>query len=1274
MDLDGYVVRRTAQRLWRGTWTGGTLRALLGAVAVVLGAEAVFGRKSTGSLAGIPFWDFVPFGIIANGAVIGTLYALVAFGMILVYKATRVINFAQAAMGSFPALAGLLLVAGRGWPYWAGVLVMLVGSAVMGALIEIFFLRRFALRPRLIVTVVTIGVSYLLTFLESKEPEYLTNASLAPVSFPTPFSGFHFDAGGLLINGDYIAVVVVAGFTLVGLAALLRFTRIGIAIRASSENSDRASLLGIPVQRVTTLVWVLATVLAGVAAFLRGPVVGLPVGTGVSPVVLLYGLGAAVIARMDSLPLALGAGMGLGVMEQASVYGTSKPDLSVALVLPVVLAALLLRRRTFSRALDTGVSSFKLLQEHRPIPVELRALTEVRAARLLGAALVAGLALGAPYLVGTTHADTASFIVISAIIAVSMVVLSGWAGQISLGQFAFAGIGAAVAGGLATRAGADFFVTLVVAGLAGAVAAVLIGLPALRVQGLFLAVVTLAFAATVRNLFLSRDYFGDWLPTSDATIARPVLWDRIDTTGGTAYYYVCLAGLVLAVVMAKALRSSRSGRVFIGVRDNVRAAQSYGVSATVTRLSAFALSGFMAALAGALFVYQQGNLDPGTFSIDLSIEAFIFTVIGGLSGVGPAITGAVAFESLKYLKPVQHLLGETSAAEFIDTFFVHSSPLFVLTFAPGGLGAVFYRGRDAWLRRLARKHDVLVPSLLADRLVEDEVLEDAAGTHNLDTHGVRPVFVPSDDAVLVCRGVDAGYDGVQVLFGVDVEVRRGEVLALLGTNGAGKSTLLRVVSGLLPAWAGSVSLDGADVTCVDPVGMAKRKVVQVPGGRGVFPTLTVSEHFTAAAWLLKGDPGVAARREEVLERFPRLRERYDQMAGNLSGGEQQQLALGMAFLSLPDLLIIDELSLGLAPTIVEQLLDLVREINARGTAVVLVEQSVNVALTVADRAYFMEKGEVRFEGPTADLLERDDIVRSVFLEGAGARRPATSEARAERVQVPLVDRSVVLEADHLAVSFGGIRAVRDVSFAVREGEILGLIGPNGAGKTTVFDLLSGFLVPTAGKVRFLDEDVTEWSPDARARKGLGRSFQDARIFPSLTVAENIALSLERHLEVRDHLAAGLGLPAVRELEDDIAWTVADLVELMHLGAFRDKFVSELSTGSRRVVDLAMSIAHDPTVLILDEPSSGIAQRETEALGPLLERIRTETGCAMLVIEHDMPLITSVSDRLMALELGSVLAEGTPAEVIADPLVIASYLGGDTAAVSRSGPSKQGVPA
>ncbi|HEX5268624.1 MAG TPA: ATP-binding cassette domain-containing protein [Acidimicrobiales bacterium] len=533
--------------------------------------------------------------------------------------------------------------------------------------------------------------------------------------------------------------------------------------------------------------------------------------------------------------------------------------------------------------------------------------------------------------------------------------------------------------------------------------------------------------------------------------------------------------------------------------------------------------------------------------------------------------------------------------------------------------------------------------------------------------------------ILACEGVDVAYDRVQILFGVDMEVEENEIVALLGTNGAGKSTLLKAISGLVDPIGGRIVFDGQDITHANAVTTAKMGIVQVPGGKAIFPTLTVAEHFKAGTWLYaREDPGeVRSRTERVLDLFPRLRERWDQMAGNLSGGEQQQLALGMAFVAKPRLLIIDELSLGLAPTIVEQLLDIVRAIHAGGCTIILVEQSVNVALTVAERAYFMEKGEVRFSGPTAELLERGDILRSVFLEGAGSVNggaggaqpagPARTRARAGSPagKTPK-DAPAVLEVDGLTRRFGGITAVNGVSFTLHDGEILGLIGPNGAGKTTIFDLLSGILPSDSGRIRLQGVDITELGPDRRAAMGLGRSFQDARIFPSLTVAENIAVGLERHIETRDHLASLLALPAVLESERDVAYTVDDLIELMNLQAFRDKFVSELSTGSRRIVDLAMAIAHDPSVLLLDEPSSGIAQRETEALGPLLQHIQAETGCAMLVIEHDMPLITSVSDEIIALDLGTVIVQDRPEVVITDPQVVSSYLGGDAAVIQRSG--------
>jgi ABC-type branched-subunit amino acid transport system ATPase component/predicted MFS family arabinose efflux permease len=248
--------------------------------------------------------------------------------------------------------------------------------------------------------------------------------------------------------------------------------------------------------------------------------------------------------------------------------------------------------------------------------------------------------------------------------------------------------------------------------------------------------------------------------------------------------------------------------------------------------------------------------------------------------------------------------------------------------------------------------------------------------------------------LLLVRAVDVHYEGVQVLFGVDFEVDEGEIVALLGTNGAGKSTLLKAVSGLVEASGGAIIFDGRDMTHTPPDEIAGRGVTQVPGGQGVFPSLTVAENLRLAGWLQRHEHDeVKEATERVMGYFPVLRERLHEPAGNLSGGQQQMLTLGMAFIGRPRLLMIDELSLGLAPTVIAQLLDIVKALRDRGTTIILVEQSVNLALTLADEAYFMEKGEIRFHGPTAELLERPDVLRSVFLEGAGN---AAGEPRGQR--------------------------------------------------------------------------------------------------------------------------------------------------------------------------------------------------------------------------------------------------------------------------------------
>ena len=512
--------------------------------------------------------------------------------------------------------------------------------------------------------------------------------------------------------------------------------------------------------------------------------------------------------------------------------------------------------------------------------------------------------------------------------------------------------------------------------------------------------------------------------------------------------------------------------------------------------------------------------------------------------------------------------------------------------------------------------------------------------------------------LLLVRGVDAGYDGRQVLFGVDIDIKEGEIVALLGTNGAGKSTLLKAISGVVEADRGAIVLDGRDITHAPPNEIATLGISQMPGGQGVFGSLTIDENLRLAGWTRHDRHQVDAAIGEVFSIFPVLYERRSASAGDLSGGQQQMLALGMAFVAKPRVLLIDELSLGLAPVVVGQLLPLVRRLADEGVAVILVEQSVNVALTLAERAYFMERGTIRFSGPKADLLNRPDLLRSVFLTDIAAPADAAT--------VKSATDEVVLEVAGLRRSFGGNRAVDDVSFSVGRGEIVGMIGPNGAGKTTVFDLISGYVTADSGRVLLDGREINNASAAERARRGLGRSFQDARLFPEMTVAEAIAVALERWTKQRSVLAAALRLPTVFDDEERTHARVDELIDVMNLGGYRNSFIRELSTGTRRIVDLACMVGHRPTVVLLDEPSSGIAQREVEALAPVLLRLRDEMGSSLIVVEHDLPLISSIADRLIALDHGEVIAVGTPAEVLTHPDVVESYVGNNDAARQRSG--------
>ena len=516
--------------------------------------------------------------------------------------------------------------------------------------------------------------------------------------------------------------------------------------------------------------------------------------------------------------------------------------------------------------------------------------------------------------------------------------------------------------------------------------------------------------------------------------------------------------------------------------------------------------------------------------------------------------------------------------------------------------------------------------------------------------------------LLAVRGLSVGYDGVTVLSDVAVEIGEGEIVAIVGTNGAGKSTLLRAISGVTEADHGAIVFNGRDITHLPPDEIARLGIAQVPGGQGIFPSLRVEENLRAAAWQgrRRGERD-ADMIDAALELFPTLATRRADRAANLSGGQQQMLALAMATLTRPHLFLIDELSLGLSPLVVEQLLGAVESMRAAGTAILLVEQSMNVAVAVADRVYVMETGAVRFSGTSAELAAHPELLWSVYLDKAAGSAAPESVQRAGPGSTP------ALEVRSISVRFGGNIALYDVSLEVAHGEVVGIIGPNGAGKTTLFDVISGFLHPDGGHVLLDGIDVTSSTAATRARLGLGRSFQDSQLFAGLTVRDALAVSLERFVDVSDPFNAMLRLPAQVRTEAAVAQRVDDLLERFGLAHFGDRLVSELSTGSRRLVDLAAVLAHQPSVVLLDEPSSGVAQREVEAMGRLLRSVQDQLDATLLIVEHDIAFIAGVSDRLIAFDRGEIIAAGEPRDVLETQAVGEAFLGTDPLARTRSGP-------
>ncbi len=654
-------------------------------------------------------------GLVVQGLTLGMLTALLAVGMALIYRANRIINFAQGDLGLVPTALAVDLIVFSGLNYVLALVLGLVAAAGLGAIVEAALIRRFFHSSRLILTVATIGLAQLLAFASLMVPRIWGKEAVS-TSIDV---GLHWRAAvaPYTFDGDYLVAWLLGPLALLAVAAFLRFTDIGVAVRAAADRADRASLLGIPVGRVHACVWAVAGALSFLALFLQAGLVGLPLGSAVSLTVLLSALAALMLGRLTNLPAIAASALALGLLEEhvrwneqlgvGPFHLSLRSDSVVAPVLAVViLVTLAVRRPGLSRLEGDTTSTWQAAGLLRPIPRELARLREVRLARTLGLLVVAvGLVL-LPTVLSPGQTLKAAAVVAFALVILSITILTGWAGQVSLGQMGFVAIGAALTAHLTQAQGWDPIITLPLVGVVGAGVAVIVGLPALRLQGLYLAVTTLAFALATTRYLLNPRFF-TWI-TPDRLDPPPLLgvWHYDTPTG---LYQLALGTAALLVAGVVGIRNSRTGRVLVALRENERAAAAYGVSVVRAKLTAFALAGFLASIAGALLVLQNERFTLGLFPEEDNLVVFTAAVVGGLGSVVGSAIGALFLKGGEWFLPAAWQLFASSVGV-----------LLVLLVLPGGLGGALFRLRDLWLRWVARRHALVVPSLLADTAPAEE--------------------------------------------------------------------------------------------------------------------------------------------------------------------------------------------------------------------------------------------------------------------------------------------------------------------------------------------------------------------------------------------------------------------------------------------------------------------------------------------------------------------------------------------------------------------------
>lgn len=975
-------------------------------------------------------------GTLVLGLLNGLTVGLLAVGLVLVYKSNRFLNLAHAQMGTLSALLLAKWVLDWGWSWWAAFVLAVVVGSFVGLLVDRLFVRplRHKSGSAVRLLLLSLAVSQILlalTFISALGP----NPNKSQL-YPQPFSS-HYRIGGVVLTGMWVVTAVLIPVLVAALAVFMRYSILGRQIRAAANDPDAARLCGISVDRVSAITWGMAGGLSAVSAVLQAPTQSNFNAAALGPYLLMLTLGAAAFGAFVSLPAALGGGLVLGVVSQIVSAETSNASDGELAVFAAILLVVLVRGRAISKVFTISGRVAEALPATR-VPEVLRASGLVRYQRLwLG---VAGVAVALvvpsfPYFDTDGHRFLLALILIYALLGVALTMLVGWGGQVSLGHFALVGLGAYMAARWSGH-GWTLPAIMVVAGLIGAAVMTVVGLPALRVGGLTLAVTTMGFAVVAADWLYHQGWAGSTQPFADIKPIRLGL-DLGTPSSELGVYYVALAVLVLGVVAAGGLRKLGPGRLTIAVRDNERAASAFGLVPPAIKLSILAVSGLFAGVAGVLWGDAWHVASPDQFSSDFSLALVALPVIGGLGSIGGAVAASVAvYASTFFVGPaVAPLFGNFGNNLGFQLFLAGTGQVAVLLAYPSGLAGV---AQGLWQRFLDRRAEWLgtwrsaavVPpeialSLVGDKGVSTATTEDLPslvdGHANHETNGRRSGVGLSRRAgwdnqraglPLQTEGVRLRFGGVVALDGVDISIGAGEIVGLIGPNGAGKTTLMNVISGVLRADGGSVRVYGQEVADLPPDYRAVLGLARSFQEATLFPGLTVIETIqvalsfhhkvgllgamTNAPWARGVEFRTRSDAERVAERFG-LTPWAESLTQELSTGTRRVCDLATQVAAQPALLLLDEPTAGVAQREAEAFGPLLREIRDElDCSVLIVEHDMPLLMGLCDRVYSMEAGRVIAEGTPEEIRNNPAVIASYLGsdESAIARSGDTSAAAA----------------------------------------------------------------------------------------------------------------------------------------------------------------------------------------------------------------------------------------------------------------------------------------